>query len=199
MIMAKPMYALIPCCAIALSLASAGCMRLSARAAPEPPPLDMPLPPPRVIETAASNPPTPGTLVDAPAGGAPSSRRPPPRVEAPKPAEASKPEPPPPVAEVPQPPQEPARTPPLTTLQTTPPEREAALEKEIRGMLERAASNLNRVDYRKLNVDAKAQYDQAKNFAVRAEDSLRSPSKNLVFAQQLAKNALDMAVQLAGR
>jgi hypothetical protein len=196
MTMAKPMHALIPCCAIALSLASAGCMRLSARTAPEPPPLDMPLPPPRVIEAATSNPPTPGTLVDAPAGGAPSSRRPPPRVEAPKP-EPSKPDPPPPAADVSQPPQEPARTPPVTTLQTTPPEREAALEREIRGMLERAASNLSRVDYRKLNVDAQAQYDLAKGFALRAEDSLRS--KNLVFAQQLAKNALDIAVQLAGR
>jgi hypothetical protein len=198
MIMAKPMYALIPCCAIALSLAGAGCMRLSARTAPEPPPLDMPLPPPRVIETATSSPPPPGTLVDAPASGAPSSRRPPPRVEAPKP-EPTKPEPPAPVAEVPQPPQEPPRTPPGTTLQTTPPAREAALEKEIRGMLERAAANLSRVDYQKLNPDARAQYDQAKNFAVRAEDSLRSIDKNLVFAQQLAKNALDMAVQLAGR
>ena len=55
-----------------------GAAVLSARTVPAPPPpLDMPSPPPRVVETADAEPPSPGTLVDAPAGGAPSSRRPP--------------------------------------------------------------------------------------------------------------------------
>lgn len=194
--MAKATIALMACCAIALSVASAGCRRLSARTVPEPPPLDMPAPPPRVVEAADAEPPPSGTLVNPPAGGAPSSRRPPARAEAPK-LEPPKPEPPAtPVADVPPPP-DPARTPPATILQTTPPEREAAVEQQIRAMLARAASNLNRVDYQRLNVDAKAQYDQAKRWMTLAEESLQS--KNLVYAQQLAKNASDIAAQLAGR
>lgn len=195
--MAKSLRALVPCCAIALSLAGAGCSRLSARTAPAPPPLDVPPPPPRVVEAADADPPLPGTLVEAPPGGAPSSRRAPVRAEAPK-SEPPKPEASPaPAVEATPPPPEPPRHPPVTTLQTTPPEREAALEKEIRDMLARAANNLNRVDYQRLNADAKAQYDQAKRFATQAEESLRS--KNLVFALNLADKASTLAAQLAGR
>ena len=190
------MAKLLSVCLLALSLGAAGCMRLSARSAPTTPPLDVPAPPPRVVETAATtDAPPPGTLIDAPAGGAPSSRRPASRPEPPKP-EPQKPEPPP-VAELPPAPPEPARTPPVTTLQTTPPEREAELEAVIRDMLQRASTNLNRVDYRRLNADAKAQYDQAKRFATQAEDALKA--KNLVFAVNLADKAANIAVQLAGR
>jgi hypothetical protein len=183
------------CAVIALSMAAAGCSRLSARTTPAPPPpLDVPLPPPRVVETADADPPNPGTLVDAPASSAPSTRRPPPRVEAPKP-EPPKPEPaPPPVAEVPLP-AEPDKPP--TTLQTAPPEQEAALEKEIRAKLHRANEDLSRVDYGKLKPNAQQQYDQAKGFVTRAEEAIRL--KNLVFARTLADTAVTIAAQLSGR
>ena len=180
------------------SMTAGGCSRLSARSAPvPPPPLDVPAPPPRVVEALGTDSPSPGTLVDAPESSAPSTRRPPPRVEAPKPEPKPVEPPPAPVTEVP-PPVEPAK--PATTLQTTPPEREAALEREIREKLEVAARTLNGIDYRKkLSRSEQQQYDQAKSFLARAEEALRGPSKNLVFARQLAENAEKMAAQLAGR
>jgi hypothetical protein len=183
------------CAAVAVSLAAGGCSRLAARTAPAPPPpLNVPAPPPRAVETADAEPPSPGTLVDAPASSAPSTRRPTPRVEVPK-AEPPKPaEPPPaPVAEVPPP----AEAPKPATLQTAPPEREAALEQEIRGKLAQALKNLNGIDYKKLGIETQQQYDQAKSFATRAEEAIRA--KNLVFAQTLAENAEKMSAQLAGR
>ena len=179
------------------SVTAGGCSRLSARSAPvPPPPLDVPAPPPRVVEALGTDSPSPGTLVDAPESSAPSTRRPPPRVEAPKPEPKPVEPPPAPVTEVP-PPVEPAK--PVTTLQTTPPEREAALEQEIRMKLDVAARTLNSIDYSKKSRSERDQYDQAKSFLVRAEEALRGPSKNLVFARQLAENAEKMAAQLAGR
>ena len=178
------------------TLAGAGCVRAAARSAPATP-LDVPQPPPRVVETAETETPLPGTLVDAPVAGAPSSRpRTVPRVDPPKP-DPPRPDPAP-VTEVPPPAPavEPQRT-PATTLQTTPPEREAALEREILDMLRRAAANLARVDYGRLSDDAKAQYDQSKRFATQAEEALRA--RNLPYAQNLADKASTLAAQLAGR
>jgi hypothetical protein len=199
MTMARVHPVLTICAVVSFAMAAAGCSRLSARSAPEPPPpLDVPAPPPRVVETADAEPPNPGTLVDAPASGAPSSRTPA-RVEAPKP-ESKKPEsapPPAPVTEVPPvAPTEPATA--ATTLQTTPPEKEAALEQEIRVKLDRAMRDLDRVDYKNLPNPAKQQYDDAKRFAARAEEAI-SKSKNLVLAGALANNAAIIAAQLAGR
>jgi hypothetical protein len=198
MTMARVHPVLTVCAVVSLAMAATGCSRLSARSAPEPPPpLDVPAPPPRVVETADADPPNPGTLVDAPASGAPSSRRPPPRAEAPKP-ETKKPEsapPPPPVTEVPVAPTEPAK--PVNTLQTTPPEKEPALEQEIRVKLKSAMRDLDRVDYGNLPNPAKQQYDQAKRFATLAEEAISA--KNLVYARTLADNAAIIAAQLVSR
>ena len=197
--MARVHPVLTICAVVTFAMAAAGCSRLSARSEPEPPPpLDVPAPPPRVVETADAEPPNPGTLVPAPAGGAPSSRTPA-RVEAPKP-ESKKPESAPPPATVtevpPVAPTEPATA--ATTLQTTPPEKEAALEQEIRVKLDRAMRDLDRVDYKNLPNPAKQQYDDAKRFAARAEEAI-TKSKNLVLAGALANNAAIIAAQLAGR
>ena len=198
--MARVHPVLTVCAVVSLAMAAAGCSRLSARSVPEPPPpLDVPAPPPRVVETADADPPNPGTLVDAPASGAPSSRKPPARAESPKPdnrkPEAS-PAPSTPIEVPAEPPTEPAK--PVTTLQTTPPEKEPALENEIRAKLAQANKDLARVDYGKLGPDARSQYDQAKGFVTRAEEAMIK-QKNLVFARQLADNAAQMAAQLAGR
>ena len=60
----------------------------------------------------------------------------------------------------------------------------------------RATADLNRVDYRALNADARTQYDTAKRFIRQAEDAVRA--KNLVFAKNLADKAAALAAQLAG-
>jgi hypothetical protein len=193
--MAKLHPALVVCALVASCVAAAGCSRLSARTVPPPPVLDVPAPPPRVVEASDSEPPVPGTLVEAPASNPPSSRRPPPRAEVPKPAEAPKPEPAPaPVTET-VPPPEPVK--PATTLATTPPEREAALEREIKSKLDSAQRDLSRVDYGRLSDPAKAEYDRAKRFATQSDEALKA--KKLVFARQLADNAANIAAQLANR
>jgi hypothetical protein len=195
--MAKLHPALVVGALITSCLAAGGCSRLSASTVPEPPALDVPAPPPRVVEVIGSEPPPPGTLVDPPASGAPSNRRPPPRTEVQKPPVSPKPEPAPPPAPVTEtvPPPEPAK--PATTLATTPPEREAALEREIKAKLDRAQRDLSVVDYGRLSADAKAEYDRAKRFTTQSEEALKA--KNLVFARQLADNAANIAAQLANR
>jgi hypothetical protein len=86
---------------------------------------------------------------------------------------------------------------PLTTLQTTPAAAEGEVERGIRASIQRANSDLNRIDYRTLNADARTQYDTAKRFLQQAEDNIRS--KNLVFAKTMAEKAAALAVQLAPR
>ena len=61
----------------------------------------------------------------------------------------------------------------------------------------RANADLNRIDYRALNSDARTQYDTAKRFVLQAERALHE--KNLVFAKSVADKAAALAAQLAGR
>ena len=46
---------------------ASGCVRAHAKAAPDNPPLDMPAPPPRVVESSDENPPVPVELPAEPA------------------------------------------------------------------------------------------------------------------------------------
>jgi hypothetical protein len=64
-------------------------------------------------------------------------------------------------------------------------------------VLTRATGDLGRVDYSRLNANAKSQYDSAKRFISLADAALRQ--KNLVYAETLADKAADLAAQLAGR
>ena len=59
----------------------------------------------------------------------------------------------------------------------------------------RASADLNRIDYRALNNDARTQYDTAKRFIQQAEDAIRM--KNLPFAKNLADKAAVLATQLS--
>ena len=61
----------------------------------------------------------------------------------------------------------------------------------------RATADLNRIDYRALNAEARVQYDTAKRFISQAQEALRA--KNLVFARSLADKAAALAAQLAGK
>jgi hypothetical protein len=74
---------------------------------------------------------------------------------------------------------------------------EGQVENAIRSELTRATADLNRIDYVRLNTDARTQYNTAKSFISQAQDALRQ--KNLVFAKNLADKAAALAAQLAGR
>jgi outer membrane biosynthesis protein TonB len=180
-------------CLAAFSLTA--CAHAAAKTTPDMPALAMPAPPPRDVEPAEVEAPAPVPLATEPARNAPARPRPtapPPRTE-PR-AEPPKPEPPPPI-EPPKAAEEPPKPP--TTLQTTPATAEGEVERGIRALLQRANADLNRVDYRALNADARTQYDTAKRFVRQADDGIRT--KNLVFAKNLAEKAATIAAQLAGR
>ena len=187
----KSVLALLHVCLVA-SLAS-GCIRARARTTPEPPPLDVPLPPPRLVEAAETTPPPePLTLPAEPVRSTlPRAKTPPVPAQQ---TESSKQQP-----EPPKPPEEPKEPKPAsaTTLRTTPTQQEGELERRTRGLLLEATSNLNRTDYGRLNSDAKGQYDSARGFVRQAEDALRS--NNLVFASYLADKAATLAAQLRGK
>ena len=193
-----PPWSFVPCFLIVAALAS-GCTRARAKVVPDGP-LEMPAPPPREVESIENEPLPPVPLAQEPARNTatrprptPAPTREPPRVEAPKP-EPAKPAETPPV-EVPKPAEEPPK--PATTLQTTPPTAESEVERLIRASITKANSDLNRVDYRALNNDARTQYDTAKRFIRQADDAMRV--KNLVFAKSVADKAATLAAQLAGR
>jgi hypothetical protein len=153
----------------------------------------MPMPPPRLVEAAETEPPEPATLMPEPARNAPLPPRPAPAQQ----QGENKPEP------------QKAETPPETkpgddqraagssTLRTTPTNQEGEMQQRIRGLLLEATGNLNRVDYNRLNPDAKGQYDSAKGFVRQAEEALKT--ENLVFASYLADKAATLAAQLRGR
>jgi hypothetical protein len=175
---------------------ASGCARAHAKAAPDNPPLDMPAPPPRVVESIDENPQVPVELPAEPARS--TIRRPPPppqtRTDSPRPE--SKPETPP--AEPAKPPaaEEPA-PPAASPLQTTPAGDVDELEKTIRAAMARAQHDLNRIDYRSLNPEARDQYESAKSLIRQADDAIRV--KNFEFAKTVADKAAIVAAQLAGR
>jgi hypothetical protein len=180
----------------AVALANPGCFLARAKTTPASPPLEMPAPPPRVIETTDTTVPAPIPLIEEPAR--PPVRpapRPAPRAEAAKPEAARPDSPKTEIIDAPK--QEETKPAPPTTLQTTPAAAEGELERTIRAQLGRAAADLNRIDYRALNADARNQYETAKRFIQQSDDALKK--KNLVFAKNLAEKAAALASQLAGR
>ena len=182
-----------------------GCASLSARSkAPDLPPMNVPPPPPRVIEPAPE--PLPEPVADLPAvaptspvtrGTArPPSTRPSPQPENSKPAEPKPTEPPPPPQEpapVPQPPP----TQPAAQLQTPQTANTGSSEKAVRATLDRAKSLLSNVDYRLLNSERKKAYDDSQRFIKESEDKLKEG--NFVFAQAVANKAETLARELAGK
>ena len=94
-------------------------------------------------------------------------------------------------------PPKPAEEPPKPPPQTAPVGRESEEEQRVRAQLMHATTDLNRIDYRALNADARTQYDTAKRFVTQAEEALRA--KNLVFARSVADKAAALAAQLAGK
>jgi hypothetical protein len=170
-----------------------GCARARAKTMPTLPPLEMPAPPPRIVlpMQAEVEPQEPSPVTEEPRRAQPAPARP--RPATPPPA-ASAAEPPP--APVPTSTQPPAPPTPSTVLQTTPASEEGEVARAIRATMTRAMTELNRIDYRVLNTDARSQYDTAKRFVQQAEEAIRM--KNLPFAKNLADKAAALAAQLGG-
>jgi hypothetical protein len=188
-------------CVLLAALGAPACIRAHAKTIAEMP-LDMPNPPPRVVEASDPEMPQPVPLPREPVRTNPDRVRPPaPRAEAPRPPVDQQPKPPetttapPDVVKAPEEPPKPA-TPPAT-LQTAPTQREVEVERRVRTMLTQATNDLNRINYQALNADGRTQYDTAKGFVRQAEDALRA--KNLPFASNLADKAAALAAQLGGR
>lgn len=183
-------------CAVALAGATfASCAHAKASAVVELPPLEMPDPPPRVVEVIEPEPLPVVALPEEPRTNVRSrpaqpARQDAPRQEPPRPTD-------PIVAETPKPADEAPRPAPPTTLQTTPTQREGEVERRIRILVAQARNDLNRVNYQALNTDARNQYDMAKRFATQAEEAARA--RNLMFATNLADKAAGLAAQLLGR
>jgi outer membrane biosynthesis protein TonB len=182
---------------VSVAFLAGACTHPKAKALPDVPGLEMPAPPPRDVELTESEPPQPVPLPQEPARNAPPRSRPstPAREQ---PRETPKPEPPKPEPTIEAEPAKPEEVPnPAPTLQTTPTEAQGEVERNIRATLTRAANELNRIDYRMLNADARTQYDAAKSFIREADTAVKA--KNLVYAKSLADKAAALAVQLGGR
>ncbi|MSO45430.1 MAG: hypothetical protein EXQ59_01500 [Acidobacteria bacterium] len=188
-----------------LAALASGCAHARASVGTEMPPLEMPLPPPHIVEAATPEATTEVTQIvgqpDALPGSVdeldrtepiPQARPAQPRVAPPRPA-AARADPP---VDPPAPPDDPRTRAPLP-LQSTPTQREAEVEAAIRADIRRASDNLNRVDYRLLNPNARDQYNSAKTLIQLADEALLG--RNLVFAKSLAEKAGTLATQLAGR
>jgi hypothetical protein len=177
-----------------LVASAAGCAKAQAKSAPAGPPLDVPEPPARVLapveEPVTAEAPPPETPPPTPAAAAP---RTPPRPPARR-AEPAQPETPPPATAATT--QPPAAEPPRELRPTTP-GGDAVAERDARDKIARAARDLGRVDYGKLNADARAQYEQSKRFMEQAQQALKD--RNFVFASTLADKAAALAAGLAPR
>ena len=104
------------------------------------------------------------------------------------------PEAPPPSAEAPAVPPVASPAESLEPVMSTSP---GEVERRVRLQLQRASSDLNRVDYGALSQDGQGQYDMAKRFIEQADEALRD--RNLVFAGKLAEKAAGIASVLLGR
>jgi outer membrane biosynthesis protein TonB len=188
--------ALCALCLVHLGLFAGACAKAQAKAAPEGPPLNVPMPPPRVLapvdEPLAENPPEPEPAAPPPPRTAASPARPTqarPRTTTtttePEPKPETPVQAPPPAAEAPAPPTRPAPT------------QDAAAERRIRTVMQKAATDLNNVDYRKLSADARAQYELSKRFNEQADQALKD--RDYKYATTLADKASALATELLGR
>ena len=169
---------------------AAGCAKARAETVPDGPPLAMPVPPPRVfVPLGEEEPLQAGPVVpEPPTTEAPQlpQRRPPRRTATPP--EPEKPEPTPqPTPPAPEPQRE-------LRAASTPADAEA--DRKIRALLTMASRNLGNVDYQKLSVAGREQYDNAKSFGEQAGEALTQ--RNYVFAETLADKAAKLASELLG-
>jgi hypothetical protein len=188
------LFVVIPALALAAACASA-----SAKSKPaDMPALNVPPPPPRIIESAPE--PLPEPVNDLPANPPASNTARTSRPQASKPpaSETRAPDPkpvePPPTTD-PGPVLPPA--PPSAQLRTPQTADTSNAEKGVRGTIDRARQMLSTVDYRPLNRERKKAYDDALQYMKQAEEALGK--SNFVFAQAVANKAETLAKELSGK
>jgi hypothetical protein len=184
---------------LALAAGATACRTAQAKAPATRPALEVPPPPPRLIEPLPSEPvATLEPVADLPPPPPTTSR---PRTvnreaaarETAKPE--PKPEPPPPTTTEPA---APATNPPANPQpQIRTPGDNSESARQVREILDRAAKGLEKVDYLKLTPQRKESYDTAKRFIVEAEEALKA--SNIVYARFLADKAETLARELQGR
>jgi outer membrane biosynthesis protein TonB len=186
LVSALPLVALI-------SLAGA-CAAAQAKAPIERPALDVPPPPPRVVEPAPVPDALPELVPELPPAPAPPRPRPaPPKNTAPaEPKPEAKQDQPPTDATV-------AASPPPSVPQLRTPQTADGTEAErnVRTTLDRAKANLAVVNYGPLSDERKKAYNDAKAFIQQAEEAIKQG--NFVFAKGVADKAEVLAHELAGR
>jgi type IV secretory pathway VirB10-like protein len=168
----------------------------------DPPPLEVPIVPPRVLgPVMVEEPPPPAVEAPEPAPARPGrgtrntgrTNDPVVKVE-PPPDSASKP---PETSTEPAPgtsasaPAEPA---PLLRTDTAD---DAEVARKVRETLGRANENLNKANYNNLSAGAKSQYDTARRFIAQAEEALKG--RSLTFARYLADKAETLSASLLNR
>jgi len=186
--------------AIVAATVSSGCAAVSGKTKPaDLPAMNVPPPPPRVIEAAPEPLPEPvaelppvAPISNAPRGGtrpaAPRPAAPEPKVE-PKPVEQPPAPEPAAVAQPPAPPPAQLRTPQTADTSNA--------ERGVRTTLDRAKGLLSNIDYRLLTADRRKAYDDAQRFIKTSEDKIKQG--DFVFAQAVAEKAEMLARELAGK
>jgi hypothetical protein len=176
-----------------LAVASACATHAKAKAPVERPNLDVPPPPPRVVEAAPVPESAPDPVPDLPPPPAPARPRPAqPRPQPAEPKPEAKPEQAPPESATQAPPAN--QMPQLRTPQTAD---GTEAEKTVRTTIDRARNVLNTVNFNPLSNERKKAYNDAKAFIQQAEDAAKQG--NYVFAQSLANKAETLATELAGK
>lgn len=163
-----------------------GCAKALAEAEPMMPELSPPPPPPRAVGMYIDGP-VP-TVEPSPSDTALTAPPVPPPVR----AQAARPEPPrvePPRVE----PERPVVASPALTLRPAPGPDTKTLE-SIRGLLDRATRDLQRVNYAALDADGRTQFDITRGFIRDADQALKHG--NLPYAGKLADKAATMAAVL---
>jgi hypothetical protein len=177
-----------------LALASACATHVKAKAPIERPNLDVPPPPPRVVEPAPVPDTTPEPVPDLPPAPAPAKPRPPqPRPQPSEPKAESKPE------QAPAESGTPAAAPPPNAPQLRTPQTADGTDAErtVRATIERARNVLNTVNFNPLSNERKKAYNDAKAYIQTAEDAAKNG--NYAYAQSLANKAETLATELAGK
>lgn len=172
-------------------LGATGCAKARAETVTVGPPLDVPIPPPRVL--APLEEPVP-EVVEAPATPEvePSAPRPAANREAGRRTRSA-------TGQEPAAAQAPIEPEPLEPLElrASPSGSAGLTERGVRAALEGALRDLRGVDYGSLSADGRAQYLQSRRFAEQAAEAL--VGRNIEFAATLAEKSASLAAELRGR
>lgn len=172
----------------------AGCATTRAEVPRERPALDVPMPPPRVIEPLpVPDPPPVQPLGEVPGGSTPVPPRPRPQRAA---ENNAKPESKPDETKPPESAAQP-NPPPVPQLSIPEASDAARLTAQIRGTIERTRAALEKIDYGPLSDTRKKTYNEVKLFADQAEAELKL--NNLLVAKELAEKSERLVKDLQGR